>query len=126
MKKNDGRHSRSSAFSRRDFIAGAGQLGAGLTLSQLLPDSVFAQNVIKGKERLIVRSLRPEDLETPINLLNTWITPNDLFYTRHHAYVPDVKIGEWKLTVDGEVSQTLSLALDDLKKMPKAAITATL
>jgi len=126
MKKNESRHSRSSAFSRRDFIAGAGQLSAGLTLSQILPDSVFAQATVKGKERLIVRSLRPEDLETPVGLLNTWITPNDLFYVRHHSYAAKVNVDEWKLTVDGEVERPVTLTLDELKKMPKATVTVTL
>jgi DMSO/TMAO reductase YedYZ molybdopterin-dependent catalytic subunit len=126
MKKNEGRHSRSSAFSRRDLLIGASQLGAGVALSQLLPDSVFAQNVIKGKEKLIVRSLRPEDLETPVNLLNTWITPNDLFYVRHHSYAAKVNADEWKLIVDGEVERPITLTLDELKKMPKATVTVTL
>ncbi|MGH9855363.1 MAG: molybdopterin-dependent oxidoreductase [Blastocatellia bacterium] len=126
MKKNESRHLRSSAFSRRDFITGAGQLGAGLALSQLLPDSVFAQTTIKGKEKLIVRSIRPEDLETPVGLLNTWITPNDLFYVRHHTYAAKVNPDEWKLTVDGEVERPITLTLDELKRMPKATVTVTL
>jgi DMSO/TMAO reductase YedYZ molybdopterin-dependent catalytic subunit len=113
-------------FSRRDLLVGAGQAGAGLAISQLLPESVFAQNVIKGKEKLIVRSIRPEDLETPVGLLNTYLTPNDLFYVRHHSYAPNVKLDEWKLAVDGEVAQSLALTLDDLKKLPKATVTVTL
>ncbi|MCI0389754.1 MAG: sulfite oxidase [Acidobacteria bacterium] len=126
MKKYEGSLSRSNAFHRRDFLIGAGGLGAGLALSRMFPESAFAQNVIKGKERLIVRSLRPEDLETPVSLLNTWITPNDLFYVRHHSYAAKVNADEWKLTVDGEVQTPLTLTLDDLKKMPKHTVTVTL
>jgi DMSO/TMAO reductase YedYZ molybdopterin-dependent catalytic subunit len=126
MKKNESRPSRSYAFSRRDFIASAGQMSAGIALSQLLTQSVFSQATIKGKERLIVRSLRPEDLETPVGLLNTWITPNDLFYVRHHLYAANVNVNEWKLTVDGEVENLITLTLDDLKKMPKVTVTVTL
>ncbi|MFN0087117.1 MAG: sulfite oxidase [Blastocatellia bacterium] len=122
MKRNQNRHT----LTRRDLIAGAGQAGAGIALSRLLPESAFAQSGIKGKERLIVRSMRPEDLETPVGLLNTWITPNDLFYVRHHGYAANVEAGSWKLTVDGEVAQPLTLTLDELKKMPKAAVTVTL
>ncbi len=126
MKKNQNSHPFSNAFRRRDFLIGAGQLGAGLALSQALGESAFAQNVIKGKEKLIVRSLRPEDLETPVSLLNTWITPNDLFYVRHHLYAAKVNVDEWKLTVDGEVQTPVTLTLDELKKMPKQTVTVTL
>ena len=126
MKKFKSGHSGSNDFHRRDFLIGAGGLGAGLALSRMFPESAFAQNVIKGKERLIVRSVRPEDLETPASLLNTWITPNDLFYVRHHMYAAKVNVDEWKLTVDGEVQTPLSLTLDELKRMPKHTVTVTL
>jgi len=128
MNKNESRTSQ-SGLSRRQLLLGAARTGAAITLSQILPNEfseAFAQNVVKGKEKLIVRSLRPEDLETPVGLLNTWITPNDLFYVRHHAYAARVNANEWKLTVDGEVNTPLSLTLDDLKKMPKATVTVTL
>lgn len=121
-----------SVRSRRGFLQKLTRLSAFAGISQLLPgDSItaFAQNVvqkIKGKERLIVRSLRPEDLETPPELFTSWLTPNDLFYVRHHLYAPDINVGEWKLTVDGEVSTPLSLSLEDLRKLPKASVTVTL
>src|SRR5262245_7325971 len=115
MKKNQSDYSRSNAFRRRDFLIGAPRVGAGLALSRMLTESAFAQNVIKGKERLIVRSVRPEDLETPVALLNTWITPNDLFYVRHHLYAANVDVNEWKLTVGGEVQNPITLTLAELK-----------
>ncbi len=126
MKKNKSSHPRLHSFPRRDFLIGAGQLSAGLALGQMLPESAFAQNVVKGKEKLIVRSIRPEDLETPVSLLNTWITPNDLFYVRHHSYAANVNVNEWKLTVDGEVQNPITLTLDELTKMPKHTVTVTL
>jgi DMSO/TMAO reductase YedYZ molybdopterin-dependent catalytic subunit len=126
MKKNQRDHSRSNVLRRRDFLIGAGQLTAGLALAPMLPESAFAQTVIKGKERLIVRSIRPEDLETPVSLLNTWITPNDLFYVRHHLYAAKVDVNEWKLTVGGEVQNPIALTLDELKRMPKHTVTVTL
>jgi DMSO/TMAO reductase YedYZ molybdopterin-dependent catalytic subunit len=107
-------------------------VGAVIGLDQLLPNNpVFsvARDVIRGKERLIVRSVRPEDLETPVGLLNTWITPNDLFYVRHHSYpalIDEQGAKDWKITVDGEVERPLILTLDELKKMPPATVTVTL
>jgi len=126
MKRDWSDHSRSNALRRRDFLIGAGQLTAGLALTPMFPESAFAQTVIKGKERLIVRSIRPEDLETPASLLNTWITPNDLFFVRHHLYAAKVDVNEWKLTVGGEVQNPITLTLDELKRAPKQAMTVTL
>jgi sulfite oxidase len=126
MKKDQNHHSGSNALPRRDFLIGAGQLTAGLTLAPALLESAFAQTTVKGKEKLIVRSIRPEDLETPVSLLNTWITPNDLFYVRHHMYAAKVDVNEWKLTVGGEVQNPITLTLDELKREPKHAVTVTL
>ncbi len=119
------------AVSRRSFLATAGQTGAVAGLSTLLPGplgNVLAQTpaTIRGKERLIVRSLRPEDLETPVGLFDSFITPNDLFYVRHHLYAPRVDAGAWKLQVEGEVERPLTLTLDELKRFPRATVTVTL
>ena len=116
---------------RRTFLINLGRVSAAVGLTQLLPVSVknFAQTAaakIAGKEKLIVRSARPEDLETPVELLNSWLTPNDLFYVRHHAYVPENVATDWKLTIEGEVGKPLTLTLDDLKKLPKVTSTVTL
>jgi sulfite oxidase len=126
MKKDQNDHPGSNALPRRDFLIGAGQLTAGLTLAPALLESAFAQTTVTGKEKLIVRSIRPEDLETPVSLLNTWITPNDLFYVRHHMYAAKVDVNEWKLTVGGEVQNPITLTLDELKREPKHAVTVTL
>ncbi|MEO6726249.1 MAG: sulfite oxidase [Blastocatellia bacterium] len=129
MKNNESRNSR---LTRRQLLVRAAQAGTAIGLSQLLPNELlfaFAQGAIKGKEKLIVRSLRPEDLETPVSLLNTWITPNDLFYVRTHTNAAriDAQAGkEWKVEVGGEVERPMTITLDELKKMPKATITVTL
>lgn len=115
---------------RRSFLRGLGQAGVALGLTHLLPLrslKTLAQNAaakIAGKEKLIIRSARPEDLETPVELFNSWITPNDTFYVRHHSYAPETT--EWKLSIEGEVNKPLSFSLEDLKKLPKATLTVTL
>jgi sulfite oxidase len=126
MSKKPGR----DEMTRRSFLAAASQVGAILGLGHYLPPSlsVFAQTpaVIKGKERLIVRSLRPEDLETPVGLLNSFITPNDLFYVRHHMYAPETREQGWKIDVSGEVDRPGSMTLEELKRLPRATTTVTL
>lgn len=121
------RRSLHASDSRRSFLINAGRAAGALGLSQLVPLHSGAQSQkIPGKERLIVRSAKPEDLETPVELLNSWITPNDLFYVRHHMYAPTVQAESWSLKVDGEVNQPLTLSLADIKKMPKTTMTVTL
>ena len=127
MKKHESLRARAAA--RRRFVISAGQAGAAFGLSRLLPNELtaaLAQNVIPGKEKLIVRSLRPEDLETPVGLLNTWLTPNDLFYVRHHAYAARVAEKDWSLKVAGLVETPLTLTLAELKQLPRATVTVTL
>ena len=81
---------------------------------------------VTGKDRLIVRAARPQDLETPVALLDSWITPNDLFFVRSHLYTPEVALGAWRLAVDGEVARSLALTFDDLRRMPQVTLTTTL
>lgn len=129
MNKHEIRRACAAALSRRRFMVSAGQASAAAALSQLLPHelaAVFAQNVVPGKEKLIVRSLRPEDLETPVGLLNTWLTPNELFYVRHHSYAARVAEKDWTLKVTGLVERPLTLTLAELKKLPRATVTVTL
>ena len=66
------------------------------------------------------------DAETPLDLMTSYLTPNDLFFVRHHwiPQLPDK--AAWKLTIDGEVSTPLELTLADLKKLPKASVTSVL
>jgi sulfite oxidase len=80
-----------------------------------------------GKEKLLVRSLRPPDFESPVALLDSWITPVEHFYVRSHMPVPSgLDASAWTLQIDGEVNAAATLTLDELKKMPAATITTTL
>jgi sulfite oxidase len=78
------------------------------------------------KTELIVRSARPLDLETPVSLLDSWLTPNDRFFVRSHLYTPDVDVKRWRLTVDGEVERPLSLTFDALRKLPRQSRVVTI
>src|SRR5216117_867356 len=100
------------SLSRRRFLA----WGAASGMAALCPaveSGLHAQSVV-SKDRLIVRSVRPQDLETPVSLLDSWITPNNLFYVRSHLYTPEIDAQKWALKIDGEVEQPDSLGLEDL------------
>ncbi len=69
---------------------------------------------------------RPEDLETPNKDLETWLTPNDAFFVRHHLPRPTVDTQSYRLAVNGLVGKPLSLSLDDLRKLPQYKVVATI
>jgi DMSO/TMAO reductase YedYZ molybdopterin-dependent catalytic subunit len=117
-------------LTRRDLLAAAAEIGALAVASRALPSRLFAQAGAArpaGKEKLIVRSVRPPDYEAPVALLDSWITPYESFYVRSHLPPPAATdVRSWRLQVDGEVSGPLSLSLDDLRRMPSTTLTATL
>src|SRR6266496_6276489 len=97
-------------ISRRRFFAWVAATGMA-ALRPALESGLHAQSVV-SKDRLIVRSVRPQDLETPVSLLDSWITPNNLFYVRSHLYSPEIDPQKWALKIDGEVEQPVSLGLE--------------
>jgi sulfite oxidase len=119
-------------LSRRDLLAAAASLGAGAVSSRAIGgEALFAQQprpaVVPGKEGLIVRSLRPPDYETPVAMLDPWITPVESFYVRSHLPVPaSLDAAAWTLQVEGEVANPVSLSMDEIRRMPAATFTVTL
>ena len=91
----------------------------------LPPSGLFGQGEA-SRERLIVRSARPQDLETPPHLLDSWITPNELFYVRSHFYTPSIDEAAWRLVVDGDVDTPLTLTLADIRRAPSTTMVVTL
>lgn len=117
-------------LSRRDLLALAARASALGAVARFTPPVFAAQGrvgVAPGKEKLIVRSLRPPDYETPVALLDSWITPVEHFYVRSHMPPPAaLDATTWALDVEGEVGTPLTLSLDELRKMPSTTITAVL
>ena len=101
-----------SAVTRRQLLLFAAA-GAG-ALSAADPD----------KRDMIVRSIRPEDLEMPISGFSDNITPIEHFFVRTHVNVPTVDAATFRLKVEGEVATPLELSLADLKQMPATEIIA--
>ncbi|MGC1448521.1 MAG: sulfite oxidase [Candidatus Sulfotelmatobacter sp.] len=82
---------------------------------------------IPGEDGMIVRSFRFVDLETPVEYLNTWLTPVPHFFVRNHMHEPTALNAEdWRLTVGGEVEKTLSLTLSELSKLETHSVVNTL
>lgn len=106
---------------RRTFLARLAQGGALVALNP----ATRAQAVPPG-ESLIVRSTRPPNLETPVGLLKDFITPNRLFFVRSNSVPPVVDASSYRLVVDGEVEQPLSLSLEELRHLSTVSAAATL
>ena len=72
-----------------------------------------------GKEKgLVVLGDKPLVAETPEHMLDDETTPTAKFFIRNNGLVPDeAKDADgWKIVVDGEVNQPLSLNLGEIKK----------
>jgi sulfite oxidase len=78
------------------------------------------------KEGMIVRSVRPEDLEMPLSGFKDYLTPAKHFFVRSHHYVPKVEAASWRCKVDGLVERETTFTLDELKKLPRAELVGVL
>lgn len=78
------------------------------------------------RSSLIVRSRRPEDLETPVAAFTDWITRNEIFFVRSHLYTPTIDLRQWTLTIGGAVDRPLSLQLDEIRSLPRVTMPVTL
>jgi len=75
-----------------------------------------------------VRSILPGQLQygsgasrTPLQELDGIITPNGVFYERHHAGVPDIDPAQHRLMVHGLVRTPLLFSVEDLRRFPSAS-----
>ncbi|HXS95323.1 MAG TPA: sulfite oxidase [Candidatus Limnocylindrales bacterium] len=83
--------------------------------------------VIPGKGPMILHNDRPEDLETPVADLQSYLTPVNKFFVRQHIPRPTpIDPQSFRLTVNGMVSKPQTLTLADLKKLPQYTVPATL
>jgi len=82
---------------------------------------------IPGEDGMIVRSARFFDLETPVDYLNTWLTPVPHFFVRNHMHEPiELDAGTWHLSIGGEVEKPLTLSFKDLSKFDTHSVVNTL
>lgn len=51
--------------------------------------------------------------------LDSWITPNDEFFSIAHFNRPVIEANAWRLDVDGLVEKPMTLTLDDIKRRPR-------
>jgi DMSO/TMAO reductase YedYZ molybdopterin-dependent catalytic subunit len=83
-------------------------------------------NPNRPKEGMIVRSVKPEDLEMPLSGFDDYITPIEHFYVRTHVPVPQVNLQDWRLKVEGQVQTPLTLTMDEIRRMPATELVSVL
>ena len=117
-----------AALDRRGFLALAAAGAASLALDprSLLAVPAGPLAIAKKSRRLLQLNAYATDAETPLDALTTYLTPNDLFFVRHHWNPQPVEAKKWRLVVDGEVETPLSLSLAELKNMEQTDATCVL
>ena len=85
------------------------------------------KNDPKRDQELVVHSSRPFNAETPPSDLQSFITPTERFYVRHHLWVPELNENDSKLTVELADGEEVQYSVADLReKFKEYTITATM
>src|SRR5260221_9108209 len=75
---------------------------------------------------LIIRQKEPTNLETPLDQVDSYLTPTEMFYIRSHFPAPKLDLASYQLCIDGAVRNPLSLSYRQLREMPSETRVATL
>ena len=76
---------------------------------------------------MIVHERQPFNAETPlVRLRRSFLTPEDLFFSRNHGSIPNVDPDVYRLSVGGLVDGPLELSMGDLRGLPKQEVVAVM
>jgi sulfane dehydrogenase subunit SoxC len=79
--------------------------------------SPFEKNVVKNIPKNLKQYISASG-RTPLQDLDGIITPNGLFYERHHGGVPTIDPAEHRLMLHGLVDRPLIFTMDDIRRFP--------
>lgn len=90
-------------------------------------DDPFSNDPIRNP-MLKVHTKKPFNAETPSLLIGKdFLTPNEVFFVRNHLPVPEIDPKDYRLEITGfGLNRTYEFTLDDLKKLPKHDVIATI
>lgn len=77
------------------------------------------------EQRKIVTAT-PENSETPLDSVRSWVTPNRLFFVRNHFDVPAIKLEDWRLRVGGCVERPFEMTWEEITALPERTVFATM
>src|SRR5947209_3288942 len=75
---------------------------------------------------LIIRQKEPNNLETPFDEVDSFLTPTELFYIRSHFPAPRLELSSYQLRIDGAVRNPYCLSYLELRDMPSETRVAVL
>ena len=62
-------------------------------------------------------------IRTPVMDLEGQMTPTHLFYVVQHFAVPEpIRTEDWQMTIDGEVTQPITMTYDDVRRLPARTV----
>src|SRR5437870_5956932 len=89
-------------------------------------NSVGIKSRQSSSSGLIIRQKDPINLAMPFDRVDSYLTPNELFYIRSHFPAPQIDVTDYRLRIDGAVKCPLALSYKDLREMPSETRIATL
>jgi DMSO/TMAO reductase YedYZ molybdopterin-dependent catalytic subunit len=116
---------------RREFIIKGSAAFAGLTAflaarhAHAFP-SRPGEEVIKWLDQLPPNPV-PEVIKNQLvwEDLDSWVTPNDKFFSIAHFNRPVIDESNWKLEIGGQVKKPTALTLTEIKSRPRQEVTFT-
>jgi len=117
-------HETKATLSRRGFLIATGAVLA--TTALRAEAQTPAPAPVPGKEKLIVRSSRPLNLEARLGDLTDYHTPESVFFVRNNYDTAPIDPAQWSLKLEGEVDNPVVLRLDDLRRLPVITQDVTL
>lgn len=79
--------------------------------------SKFEKSVIRNVPKNL-KQYTSTATRTPLQDLDGIITPNGLFYERHHGGIPEIDPAQHRLMIHGLVNKPLILTMDDIRRFP--------
>ena len=64
--------------------------------------------------------------ETPLTAIQSWLTPNSLYYARNHFATPSIDMSQWTLLIDGQVTLPMELSYSDIRELPSKTLPVTM
>ncbi len=77
-----------------------------------------------AEQRKVVTAV-PENSETPLDSVRSWVTPTRLFFVRNHFATPTLDLGAWRLSVEGHVKVRRAWTWEELMDLPERTVFAT-
>src|SRR6267378_1336751 len=88
--------------------------------------TTMAETLQSTSVGLIIRQKEPVNLETPLDQVDSYLTPTELFYIRSHFPAAKLEPASYQLRIDGAVRNPLSLSYQQLRDLPAETRVATL